>query len=233
MPKGTRYTPEQIISKLREAEVAISKGDSAAAAAKTIGVAEQTFYRWRKEYGGLRTDQAKRLKALEKENARLKWLLADAELEKQSCRKPCRETSEPDEAMSSCRDALGRDHVSERRACRILGQPRSTQRREKQISSGESRLVKRMVELATEYGRYGYRRITALLRAEGGHINHKRIERLWRQEGLKVPQKQPKRKRLWLADGSCVRLRPPHKDHIWSYDFVADRTSDGRKFRIS
>ena len=82
MPKRTRYTPEQIISKLREAEVVISKGHSAAAAAKVIGVAEQTFYRWRKEYGGLRTDQAKRLKALEKENARLKQLLADAELDK-------------------------------------------------------------------------------------------------------------------------------------------------------
>ena len=100
------------------------------------------------------------------------------------------------------------------------------------MPSDESRLVKRMVELASEYGRYGYRRITALLRAEGWHVNHKRIERLWRQEGLKVPQKQPKRKRLWLVDRSCVRLRPQHQDHVWSYDFVADRTSDGRAFRM-
>ena len=100
------------------------------------------------------------------------------------------------------------------------------------MPSDEPRLVKRMVELATEYGRYGYRRITALLRAEGWHVNHKRIERLWRQEGLKVPQKQPKRKRLSLADRSCVRLRPQHQDHVWSYDFVADRTSDGRAFRM-
>ena len=100
------------------------------------------------------------------------------------------------------------------------------------MPSDEPRLVKRMVELATEYGRYGYRRITALLRAEGWHVNHKRIERLWRQQGLKVPQKQPKRKRLSLADRSCVRLRPQHQDHVWSYDFVADRTSDGRAFRM-
>ena len=63
-------------------------------------------------------------------------------------------------------------------------------------------------------------------------MNHKRVERLWRREGLKVPQKQPKRKRLWLNDGSCVRLRPTHRDHVWSYDFVADRTSDGRAFRM-
>jgi transposase InsO family protein len=79
---------------------------------------------------------------------------------------------------------------------------------------------------------FSYRRVTALLRREGWTVNHKRVERLWRQEGLKVPQKQPKRKRLWLADGSCVRLRPSYKDHVWSYDFVADRTSDGRATRM-
>ena len=89
-----------------------------------------------------------------------------------------------------------------------------------------------MTRLATQYGRYGYRRITELLRREGWQVNHKRVERLWRREGLKVPQKQPKRKRLWLNDGSCVRLRPTHRDHVWSYDFVADRTSDGRAFRM-
>ena len=89
-----------------------------------------------------------------------------------------------------------------------------------------------MIQLASSYGRYGYRKVTALLREEGWWVNHKRIERLWRQEGLKVPQKQPKRRCLWLNDGSCVRLRPTHKDHVWSYDFVADRTSDGRAFRM-
>jgi len=89
-----------------------------------------------------------------------------------------------------------------------------------------------MVELATQYGRYGYRRVTALLRREGWRVNHKRIERLWRQEGLKVPTKQPKRKRLWLNDGACVRLRPAHRDHVWSYDFVLTRTHDGRPVRM-
>jgi transposase InsO family protein len=93
-------------------------------------------------------------------------------------------------------------------------------------------LVARVVELATQYGRYGYRRVTALLKQEGWQVNHKRVERIWRMEGLKVPQKQPKRKRLWLNDGSCVRLRPQHKDHVWSYDFVMARTSDGRPLRI-
>jgi transposase InsO family protein len=89
-----------------------------------------------------------------------------------------------------------------------------------------------MIELATRYGRYGYRRITALLHKEGWKVNHKRVERIWRREGLKVPKKQPKRGRLWLNDGSCIRLRPERKGHVWSYDFVMARTADGRAFRI-
>jgi putative transposase len=89
-----------------------------------------------------------------------------------------------------------------------------------------------MVELATRYGRYGYRRVAALLRAEGFAVNHKRVERLWRREGLKVPARQPKRRRLWLNDGSCVRLRPEYANHVWSYDFVKCRTADGRAVRL-
>jgi transposase InsO family protein len=92
--------------------------------------------------------------------------------------------------------------------------------------------VARLTAFACQYGRYGYRRITALLRNEGWRVNHKRVERIWRQEGLKVPQKQPKRGRLWLNDGSSLRLRPLKKNHVWSYDFVAARTSDGQPIRI-
>ena len=88
-----------------------------------------------------------------------------------------------------------------------------------------------MIELVRQYGRYGYRRIAALLRDAGWQVNDKRIERLWRREGLKVPMKQPKRGRLWLNDGSCIRLRPEYRDHIWSYDFVHHRTDDGKVFR--
>ena len=90
----------------------------------------------------------------------------------------------------------------------------------------------RIVELARQYGRYGYRKIAALLQQAGWVVNDKRVERIWRREGLKVPEKQPKRGRLWLADGSCMRLRPEHRDHVWSYDFVEDRTHDGRKYRM-
>ena len=116
--------------------------------------------------------------------------------------------------------------------CRVLGQARSTQRREPKIGEDEDELVARMTQLASEYGRYGYLRITALLRREGWQVNHKRIERLWRREGLKVPAKQPKRRRLWLHDGSCIRLRPAYRDHVWSYDFVQSRTHNGRAFRM-
>jgi transposase InsO family protein len=122
--------------------------------------------------------------------------------------------------------------ISERRACRALGQARNTQRHTTRAPDEEEQLVAHIIKLATQYGRYGYRRITAMLRQEGWRVNHKRVERIWRKEGLKVPQKQPKRKRLWLNDGSCVRLRPEYKDHVWSYDFVADRTADGRPLRI-
>ena len=122
--------------------------------------------------------------------------------------------------------------VSQRRACRILGQARSTQRHEAWVSGEEERLVARIISLATRYGRYGYRRVTTLLRVEGWRVNHKRVERIWRQEGLKVPQKQPKKGRLWLNDGSCIRLRPERKNHVWSYDFMVARTQDGRAFRM-
>jgi len=107
-----------------------------------------------------------------------------------------------------------------------------TQRYVPQVVDEEGRLAARVIELATQYGRYGYRRITALLKQEEWQVNHKKVERIWRQEGLKVPKKQPKRRRLWFNDGSCIRLRPEHKDHVWSYDFVTARTSDGKAFRM-
>ena len=113
-----------------------------------------------------------------------------------------------------------------------MGQSRATQRYLPIERDDETRLTKRIVELASMFGRYGYRRITALLRGEGWWVNHKRVERIWRREGLKVPKKQRKRGRLWLNDGSCIRLRPEYKDHVWSYDFVHARTRDGRSFRM-
>ncbi len=131
--------------------------------------------------------------------------------------------------MEHVRGKLG---VSERRVCRVIDQPRSTQRDNPVVRDDEECLRVEIIRLASKYGRYGYRRITALLKREGFRVNHKRVERIWREESLKVPKKQPKRGRLWLNDGSCVRLRPTHRNHVWSYDFVADRTHDGRPIKM-
>jgi putative transposase len=122
--------------------------------------------------------------------------------------------------------------VSERRACAALGQHRSTQRKVPRGREDTERLSADVVELARQYGRYGYRKIAALLRQAGWSVSDGRVERIWRREGLKVPRKQPKRGRLWLTDGSCIRLRPERPNHVWSYDFVEDRTHDGRRYRM-
>ena len=97
---------------------------------------------------------------------------------------------------------------------------------------GEERLTADTIALAQQYGRYGYRKIAGLLEQAGWLVNDKRVERIWKREGLKVPHRQPKRGRLWLADGSCIRLRPEHRNHVWSFDFVEDRTHDGRGHRL-
>ena len=127
---------------------------------------------------------------------------------------------------------MDRFSVSQRRACKVLRQPRATQRYMAQVRDDETPLTTRIIELASMFGAYGYRTITGLLRGDGWHVNHKRVERIWRREGLKVPKKQPKRGRLWLADGSCIRLRAQRPNHVWSYDFVHGRTHDGRSFRM-
>ena len=122
--------------------------------------------------------------------------------------------------------------MSGRRACQALGQHRSTQRKPPRTRDDEAALTADIVELAKTYGRYGYRRITALLRHAGWAVNAKRVQRIWRREGLKVPQKQPKRGRLWLNDGACVRLRAAWPNHARSYHFVEGRTHEGRRSRM-
>ena len=122
--------------------------------------------------------------------------------------------------------------VSERVACRVTGQSRSTQRYLPLLRNDENALTQAIIALAGQYGRYGYRRITALLQEDGWAVGKDRVERIWRREGLKIPKKQRPRGRLWLNDGSCVRLRPEHRNHVWSYDFVAARTHDGRSLRL-
>jgi hypothetical protein len=122
--------------------------------------------------------------------------------------------------------------VSERRACRVVRQWRGTQRYLPLRRTDEDQLTQAILALAVKYGRYGYRRITALLNSGGWPVGKDRVQRIWRREGLKVPQKQRPRGRLWLGDGSCIRLRPERANHVWSYDFVKAMTNDGRALRV-
>jgi transposase InsO family protein len=100
------------------------------------------------------------------------------------------------------------------------------------LKPDEDELTRNIVLLASDYGRYGYRRIAAMLNDNGIEVGTDRVQRIWRREGLKVPKKQPKRSRLWLADGSCIRLRPEYPNHVWSFDFVEAQTHDGRRIRL-
>lgn len=122
--------------------------------------------------------------------------------------------------------------VSQRRACRSLSQSRATQRYRPRLPDKDRPLVKQIKQLAHKYRRYGYRRITALLGADGWPVNRKRVYRIWRAEGLKVPQKQRKKRRLGCSDNSCVRKRAEYINHVWSYDFVMDQTEDGRPLKM-
>ncbi len=133
------------------------------------------------------------------------------------------------EAVKHVRKTLG---VSERRACRAICQIRSTQRYKPIPNYFKDELRQRVIEIASESGRYGYRQVTNLLNMEGWNVGKDIVYSIWREEGLKIPQKQPKRGRLWLADGSCIRRKALFANHVWSYDFVHDRTHDGKTFRV-
>ncbi|MBR0671715.1 IS3 family transposase [Neoroseomonas soli] len=233
MGRKKAHTPEEIVAKLRQAEVMIGQGKTVGDAVRAIGVTEPTYYRWRTEFGGLKLDQVKRLRELERENARLRKAVSDLTLEKVILKEAAFGKMVSPARRRTCVEHVVREiGISERRACAVPGQHRSTQRKVPRGAEDEARLTADIIELAKRYGRYGYRRITALLRDAGWTVNRKRVERIWRREGLKVPQRQPKRGRLWLADGSCIRLRPERPNHVWAYDFVEDRTRDGRKFRM-
>ncbi|WP_310621596.1 IS3 family transposase [Flexibacterium corallicola] len=227
-----RPKPEEIVVKLRQVEVLMGQGMARLDAIRQIGVTEQTYYRWKKKYGGMGTEQLKELKRLQKENERLRRAVSDLTLDKLILTEAAKgKLLSPARRRACINHIRSQVKVSERRVCRVLGQHRSTQRRFPKGRADEDQLVADMIELARQYGRYGYRRIAALLREAGWQVNDKRVERLWRREGLKVPMKQPKQGRLWLNDGSCIRLRPQYRNHVWSYDFVHHRTDDGRAFR--
>jgi putative transposase len=232
-----RHPPEEIVAKLRQVDGLVAQGTPVADAIRAIGVTEVTYYRWRQEYGGLKSNQVKRMKALETENARLRKAIADLTLDKLILQEAARGNLLPPRASARrCRaHPVGAEHL---RASRLPGArsapldpaqsaagPRG--RRAAHRRSHRAGASVRALWLSQDRGL-----IAALLRDAGWVVNDKRVERIWRREGLKVPPQQPQRRRLWLADGSCIRLRPEYPNHVWSYDFVEDRTHDGRKVRL-
>ncbi len=188
--KGKRYSEEQIVHILKEVE----RGKSIAAVAREYGVSETTIHRWRGKYRGMDQAELKRLKELEAENARLKKIVADQAVDEGRLpRSPGKRTVSPRAKRTAVRSAENGNGISERRACRLVGLARSTARYEREPKPDDAETVLRIRELATKYKRYGYRRITALLRREGSGINVKRVHRLWKAEGLLCHEETPQK----------------------------------------
>jgi len=222
--KKKGFSAKLVIEKLREAEVLLSQGSTVGEVSRKLGITEQTYYRWRREYGGDAARSGQKAQGVGEGEREAQEAGGRSDFGQCDSQGGGPKLLSPSRRRKVVRWVCESLRISQRRACRVLGQARSTQRHRVGVSGEEERLVTQIIALATRYGRYGYRRVTALLRAEGWRVNHKRVEQIWRQEGLKVPKKQPKRGRLWLNDGSCIRLRPGRKNHVWSYDFMAART---------
>ncbi len=217
-----RHTPEEIITKLRRVEALTAEGSTVADAVREIGVTEVTYYRWRKTYADVGKPEARRLRELEKENARLKKLVADLSPKATtSSANTFAEGGRAGKVLSPARKREAVAHVqrqlgvSERRACRVVGQPRSTHRYTPERPAQDRALVARLLQLSRQHPRYGYRRAWAVLRGQGWAVNKKRVHRLWREAGLQVPQKAQKRRRAGTGENSTVRLAPEHPNHIW------------------
>jgi len=137
----------------------------------------------------------------------------------------------PSRKRAATEDLQGEFSVSERRACEVLDQPRSTQRHESKPRDDESALSQHMLEVARRRPRWGYRRVAWQLRQEGGQASDTRVYRLWRREGLKVPVKRRKKRRLGKSENGCLQRRAEHKDHVWAWDFVFDHTTSGSQLK--
>ena len=225
--KRKRHSPEQIVKKLRDADAMLNAGRDLAAVLQALEVSEQSYYRWRNQYGGMKSEEAttqgtrSRERSAEEAARRSRTRQGDSQ---GSCGGKLVSPSRTRQAVRHVQVAC---EVSERRACRTLGQPRSTQRYQAQTPDDEARLVHQMLELVRQHPRFGYRRIWALLVADGWRVNVKRIERLWRREGLKVPRKPRKKRRLGSSANACHRRRAERMNDVWCWDFVFDHTTRG------
>ncbi|MEJ8565223.1 IS3 family transposase [Micrococcus sp. GPGPB33] len=228
-----RHTPEQVVRKLGQADRMLADGQDVAAVCRELGVSEQTYYRWRNQYGGLKADDAKRLKELEKQNATLKRLLAEAELEKAALKELAGgKLLSPDRRRAAVDHLKRKLRVSERMACRLVGLSRSAYRRPLKgdtVADPDRALREWLRAWAKGHPRYGYRRAYHDARAEGWVVNHKKIQRLWRDEGLRVPQRR-RRKRVGSSTVDAPTADAPNV--VWAVDFQFDADEHGRPIKI-
>ncbi|MBT8541542.1 IS3 family transposase [Polynucleobacter paneuropaeus] len=234
MAKGQRLKPEQIVTLLRQIDVLTTNGKTLAQACKEVGTVEQSYYRWRKIYGGMKVDQARKYKDLELENTRLKKLVADLSLREVMLKEVIKgKLLSPTRRKNAAQLLMDKYLVSERSACSLVGLSRAAYRYMPLPRDDEGPLRAEVIRMASTYGRYGYRFIAGMMRnSDWGQATTAKVARIWREEGLKIPQKQPPRGRLWLSDGSCMRLRATAPNHVWSYDFVFIRDAYGGKIRM-
>ncbi|MAL75014.1 MAG: IS3 family transposase [Rhodospirillaceae bacterium] len=223
--KRTRFSEEQIIGVLKEAEAGAKTAD----VARRHGVSEATIYNWKSKYGGLEVSEARRLKELESENAKLKRLLADAMLDQAALKdllgKKVLTPAAKREAVAHLQACHG---MSERRACRVIDADRKSVRY-RSTRDDDSELREKLRELANQRRRFGYRRLHILLRREGVMINRKKVQRLYREEGLAVRRRRSRRRAVGTRAPAPVLALPNQR---WSLDFVHDQMASGRRFRV-
>ena len=231
--KRRRHTPEQVIRKIREAERLIGEGKTIPEAAKELGISEQTYHRWRNQYGGMKANDAKRLK-----EPRAREFEPEGDRRRSGARGSGVEGDRPGklvgpvrrrQAVAMLRDRLA---VSERWACRVVGQHRSTQRHELVRAADDAALRAELRKFSKDRPRWGYRRAHHHLREQGWEMNRKRVQRIWREEGLRVPQLKRKRRRLGESTVPAERLRAERPNHVWAFDFQFDQTADGRALKL-
>ncbi|QBJ20866.1 IS3 family transposase (plasmid) [Kocuria marina subsp. indica] len=228
-----RHTSEQVVRKLGQADRMLAGGSDIAAVCRELGISEQTYYRWRNQYGGLKADDAKRLKELEKQNATLKRLLAEAELEKAALKELAGgKLLGPGRRRAAVSHLIRTLQVSERMACRLAGLSRSAYRRPLQgETTADPDLALRdwLRAYAKKHPRWGYRRAYHDARGEGWVVNHKKIQRLWCEEGLRVPQRR-RRKRVGSSTVDAPAAVAPNL--VWAVDFQFDADEQGRSIKI-
>ncbi|QFR33437.1 IS3 family transposase [Ancylobacter sp. TS-1] len=223
--RRSRFTEEQIISILKEHEAGVPVSDLC----RKHGVSDASIYKWKARFGGMDVSEAKRLRALEDENAKLKRMLADAMLDNVALKDlPGKEVVTPAAERRAVVHLMDVHGMSERRACKATGFCRMTMRY-KATRVNDASLRERMKAIAQERRRFGYRRLHVLLRREGFRVNHKRLFRLYREERLMVRPRGGRKRAIGTRAPMMIPLRPNER---WSLDFVADQMTDGRRFRM-